>query len=135
MQVQHNGNDYERGDHVNVMESIPMQDYLNSIDGRGDIPYMDGIDPHADPPAVDIRLDEPEPIEPSSSTQVNYMDATEDREMEEKKGFPSLIPAPGTSATQLPAMDTSEDTDMSGIGESQDSGVGGAASHVEEVRR
>lgn len=132
MVAQHNGNDYERREHINIMDNTDdqMQTYLNSMPEN--ISYMDGVDPNADPEPIDIHLDD---LEPSSSTQVDYLDGSGDREMEEKKGMPSLIPAPGTSTNQLPAMDTSEDIDMSGMGESQDLGVGGATSHVEQVRK
>lgn len=137
MKPQLDGQDFAHGDDVNIIDShasMPMSDWLDSENQYrgGNIIDIDANDPRqSDPPPVDIRLDEPEA---PSSAAVDDLDSTGGREMEEKEGMPSLIPAHGASAAHLEAV-SSEDVGMSGMGESQDLGIGGATSHVEEVRK
>ena len=129
--AQHDGADYVADpDVVSIVgshkpASLTMNEWLSSSDAYDSYPSaVNGsvrLDfDSTDPEPVDINLDDVADDSVGNNAEM---------EMQEKKGMPSLIP---TQQRHDVTTEITSDQNMSGMGASQDLGVGGAVAHSED---
>ncbi|KAM3418151.1 hypothetical protein BST61_g6355 [Cercospora zeina] len=133
----------EAGDHDDDADSTKAQfdghDLESMNDGMPRMATADWINQNAgdrDPSPVDIHLPPENNTLPSGGNPVTQNDvAGGSREMEmiERKGPSSLLTSRADQSAA--SVEHSDDVRMSGMGESQDLGIGGAPNHAEETRK